>query len=196
MELLYPFPETELIELIESYPNLERVVWVQEEPRNMGARAYMRRRMAGILPERLSYDYVGRQLRAAPGEGYSAAHKREQARIVRVALDLEHDKLEPDSSAQRPIDVAEALALVALRVGHRGRDADRPEPPLQPRRGLGREPTTTSTPARRLSGATSISPRPSSIPRTTAAATCSALISDTHARQLRRPSPRTSRRRR
>jgi multifunctional 2-oxoglutarate metabolism enzyme len=103
VELLYPFPETELIELMESYPNLERVVWVQEEPRNMGPRAFMRRRMASILPERLAYDYVGRQLRAAPGEGYSAAHKREQARIVRVALDLEHDKLEPDSSAQRPL---------------------------------------------------------------------------------------------
>jgi 2-oxoglutarate dehydrogenase E1 component len=102
VELLYPFPEAELIELMESYPNLERVVWVQEEPRNMGARAFMRRRMAKILPERLSYDYVGRQLRAAPGEGYSAAHKREQARIVRVALDLEKDRLEPDLSAQRP----------------------------------------------------------------------------------------------
>ena len=35
----------------------------------MGARAFMRRRMAEILPERLSYDYVGRQLRAAPGRG-------------------------------------------------------------------------------------------------------------------------------
>jgi 2-oxoglutarate dehydrogenase E1 component len=103
VELLYPFPEAELTELMESYPNLERVVWVQEEPRNMGARAFMRRRMAGILPERLAYDYVGRQLRAAPGEGYSAAHKREQARIVRVALDLEEDRLEPDSSAQRPL---------------------------------------------------------------------------------------------
>jgi 2-oxoglutarate dehydrogenase E1 component len=102
VELLYPFPEAELVELLESYPNLERVVWVQEEPRNMGARAFMRRRMAKILPEHLSYDYVGRQLRAAPGEGYSAAHKREQARIVRVALDFEKDRLEPDSSAQRP----------------------------------------------------------------------------------------------
>jgi hypothetical protein len=59
--------------------------------------------MAKILPERLAYDYVGRQLRAAPGEGYSAAHKREQARIVRVALDFEKDRLEPDSSAQRPV---------------------------------------------------------------------------------------------
>ncbi|MEA2332103.1 MAG: hypothetical protein QOH58_2241 [Thermoleophilaceae bacterium] len=103
VELLYPFPEVELAELMESYPNLERVVWVQEEPRNMGARAFMRRRMAKILPERLSYDYVGRQLRAASGEGYSAAHKREQARIVRVALDFEKERLDPDSSAQRPV---------------------------------------------------------------------------------------------
>jgi 2-oxoglutarate dehydrogenase E1 component len=103
VELLYPFPENELRELLASYPSLERVVWVQEEPRNMGARAFMRRRMAGILPERLTYDYVGRQLRAAPGEGYSAAHKKEQARIVRVALDLEDDALERDASAQRPV---------------------------------------------------------------------------------------------
>jgi 2-oxoglutarate dehydrogenase E1 component len=103
VEQLYPFPEGELTSLMETYPRLERVVWVQEEPRNMGARAFMRRRMAGILPERLSYDYVGRQLRAAPGEGYSAAHKREQARIVRVALDLEEDRLEPDASARRPV---------------------------------------------------------------------------------------------
>ena len=102
VELLYPFPEAEIAELLESYPNLEHVAWVQEEPRNMGSRAFMRRRMAEILPERLSYDYVGRQLRAATGEGYTAAHKREQARIVRVALDLEEDRLEPDSSAQRP----------------------------------------------------------------------------------------------
>ena len=103
VELLYPFPQRELTELMESYPNLERVVWVQEEPRNMGARGYMRRRMAMILPERLSYDYVGRQLRAASGEGYTAAHKREQARIVRVALDLEQDVLDADRSAQRPL---------------------------------------------------------------------------------------------
>ena len=103
VEMLYPFPEGELEDLKGRYPNLERVAWVQEEPRNMGARAFMRRRMAKILPEDLAYDYVGRQLRAAAGEGYSAAHKREQSRIVRVALDLEEDRLEPDSSAQRPL---------------------------------------------------------------------------------------------
>jgi multifunctional 2-oxoglutarate metabolism enzyme len=103
VELLYPFPENELVQLMASYPSLKRVVWVQEEPRNMGGRAFMRRRMAKILPGGVSYDYVGRQLRAAPGEGYSAAHKKEQSRIVRVALDLERDRLERDASAQRPV---------------------------------------------------------------------------------------------
>ncbi len=103
IELLYPFPEQELGELMAGYPSLERVVWVQEEPRNMGARGFMRRRMAKILPEGVAYDYVGRQLRASPGEGYASAHKKEQARIVRVALDLERDVLEPDVSAQRPM---------------------------------------------------------------------------------------------
>src|SRR4029077_20645074 len=49
VELLYPFPEEDLVKLIERHPNLERVAWVQEEPRNMGPRAFMRRRMAKIL---------------------------------------------------------------------------------------------------------------------------------------------------
>jgi len=102
VEMLYPFPEQQLTDLMDSYPNLERVVWVQEEPRNMGPRAYMRRRMAGILPQDLHYYYVGRQLRAAQSEGYTAAHRKEQARIVRVALDLEDDVLKPDLSAERP----------------------------------------------------------------------------------------------
>ncbi|MGI8661133.1 MAG: multifunctional oxoglutarate decarboxylase/oxoglutarate dehydrogenase thiamine pyrophosphate-binding subunit/dihydrolipoyllysine-residue succinyltransferase subunit, partial [Thermoleophilaceae bacterium] len=103
VEMLYPFPDNDLTELMARYPNLQRVKWVQEEPRNMGARAFMRRRMAGILPRELSYEYVGRQLRAAPGEGYTAAHRKEQARIVSVALDLEEDRLAPDLSAGRPL---------------------------------------------------------------------------------------------
>ena len=104
MELLYPFPEEELVELIESYPNLERVVWVQEEPRNMGA-ARVHAPPDGEDPARAAVLRLRRPRSCArpPGEGYSAAHKREQARIVRVALDLEDDRLEPDSSAQRPL---------------------------------------------------------------------------------------------
>jgi 2-oxoglutarate dehydrogenase E1 component len=88
VELLYPFAENELRSLIESYPNLKRVTWVQEEPRNMGARAFMRRRLAPVLPKGMEYTYVGREFRASPGEGYAAAHRAEQRRIVEVALDV------------------------------------------------------------------------------------------------------------
>jgi len=88
VELLYPFPQAQILELIESYPNLQEVVWVQEEPRNMGARAHMFPRLMQILPERLRFGYIGRPERASPGEGYPAAHVAEQSRIVRTALDL------------------------------------------------------------------------------------------------------------
>ena len=88
LELLYPFPQAQILELIESYPNLREVVWVQEEPRNMGARAHMFPRLMQILPERLRFGYIGRPERASTGEGYPAAHVAEQARIVSTALDL------------------------------------------------------------------------------------------------------------
>jgi 2-oxoglutarate dehydrogenase E1 component len=87
VELLYPFPQGEIMQLIETYPNVEEVIWAQEEPRNMGARAFMSPRLLQILPENLSFGYVGRPERAASGEGYPVAHATEQARIVRTALD-------------------------------------------------------------------------------------------------------------
>ncbi len=88
VELLYPFPEGQIRELIETYPNLAEVVWVQEEPRNMGARAHMSPRIMQILPPHLHFGYIGRPERASPGEGYPVAHNEEQNRIIRTALDL------------------------------------------------------------------------------------------------------------
>jgi 2-oxoglutarate dehydrogenase E1 component len=88
VELLYPFPQGQILELIESYPNLREVAWVQEEPRNVGARAHMSPRLMQIMPDHLSFGYVGRPERASPGEGYPAAHIAEQNRIVATALNL------------------------------------------------------------------------------------------------------------
>jgi 2-oxoglutarate dehydrogenase E1 component len=88
VELLYPFPQAEILELVEAYPRLKEVVWVQEEPRNMGARAHMSPRLLQILPEHLQFGYVGRPERAASGEGYPVAHATEQHRIVATALDV------------------------------------------------------------------------------------------------------------
>ncbi len=89
VELLYPFPQAQILELVKRYPNLREVVWVQEEPRNMGARAFMSPRLMQILPEPLAFGYIGRPERASPGEGYPAAHVQEQNRIICTALDLE-----------------------------------------------------------------------------------------------------------
>jgi 2-oxoglutarate dehydrogenase E1 component len=89
VELLYPFPQNEILELIGRFPRLREVVWVQEEPRNMGARAYMSQRLRQILPDGLKFGYTGRPERAASGEGYPIAHAREQQRIVTTAIDLD-----------------------------------------------------------------------------------------------------------
>jgi multifunctional 2-oxoglutarate metabolism enzyme len=88
VEVLYPFPREQIVELIASYPNLKEIIWVQEEPKNMGARRFMftRNREREMLPAGVKLDYVGRPYRASTGEGYPAAHQIEQDRILREAL--------------------------------------------------------------------------------------------------------------
>jgi multifunctional 2-oxoglutarate metabolism enzyme len=87
VELLYPFPEGQILALMGRYPKLEEVVWVQEEPRNMGPRAHMFPRLMQIMPDGIGFGYIGRPERASPGEGYPAAHIAEQSRIVTTAID-------------------------------------------------------------------------------------------------------------
>jgi 2-oxoglutarate decarboxylase len=89
VELLYPFPEGQILELMGSYPNLREILWVQEEPRNMGARAHMFPRLMQIMPDEIHFGYIGRPERASPGEGYPAAHIKEQSRIVSTAINLD-----------------------------------------------------------------------------------------------------------
>ena len=86
VELLYPFARDQLAELIASYPNLKQIVWAQEEPKNMGAWSVMWRRLPELVPEGVELSYVGRPQRASPSEGYPAAHRTEQERIVLTAL--------------------------------------------------------------------------------------------------------------
>jgi 2-oxoglutarate dehydrogenase E1 component len=87
VELLYPFARNELTTLIASYPNLKKVVWAQEEPKNMGAWSVMARRLPELLPEGVEHQYVGRPQRSSPSEGYPVAHRLEQERIVLTALE-------------------------------------------------------------------------------------------------------------
>ncbi|HMI29401.1 MAG TPA: multifunctional oxoglutarate decarboxylase/oxoglutarate dehydrogenase thiamine pyrophosphate-binding subunit/dihydrolipoyllysine-residue succinyltransferase subunit, partial [Gaiellaceae bacterium] len=83
LEQLYPFPVDAYAEVVSAYPNLEEVVWAQEEPQNMGAWRTIRHRLEA---PRVPLTYAGRPWRASPSEGYPTAHLREQDRIVRAAL--------------------------------------------------------------------------------------------------------------
>jgi 2-oxoglutarate dehydrogenase E1 component len=87
LEQLYPFPVAAAAELVAAYPELEDVVWAQEEPQNMGAWRAIRHRLEEASP-RVRPRYVGRPWRASPSEGYPTAHLVEQDRIVREALGL------------------------------------------------------------------------------------------------------------
>jgi 2-oxoglutarate dehydrogenase E1 component len=83
VEQLYPFPVEAYRRLVQSYPSLAEIVWVQEEPQNMGAWRTIRHRLEEPgVPLR----FVGRPWRASPSEGYPTAHLVEQDRIVRAAL--------------------------------------------------------------------------------------------------------------
>src|SRR6059036_464245 len=85
VELLYPFPGAEIGEYARRYPNLKEIVWVQEEPRNMGARKFVLPKIRDLLPQGVTLLDVSRPERSSPAEGYPAAHKVEQDRIVATA---------------------------------------------------------------------------------------------------------------
>jgi 2-oxoglutarate dehydrogenase E1 component len=86
IEQLYSFPWPEARALLARYQNLKELVWVQEEPRNMGAWCYLEPRLAELAPPGVKVSYVGRPERASPAEGYPAAHTAEQGRIIRTAI--------------------------------------------------------------------------------------------------------------
>ena len=87
LEQLYPFPVDAYGRLVRSYPSLREVLWVQEEPQNMGAWRTIRHRLEEPLRELgVPLAYAGRPWRASTAEGYPTAHLVEQDRIARAAL--------------------------------------------------------------------------------------------------------------
>jgi 2-oxoglutarate dehydrogenase E1 component len=85
---LYPWPGEALAAIVDRYPNLEDVVWAQEEPKNMGAWSYAAPLLRVATGNMLTIRYIGRPERASPAEGYAKPHEEEQKRIVRDVLTL------------------------------------------------------------------------------------------------------------
>jgi 2-oxoglutarate dehydrogenase E1 component len=93
IEQLYPFPDTELTEILSAYKNMKSVVWCQEEPINQGAwyssQHHMKRVIKQIDPD-LQLNYVGRESSAAPASGYMSVHLEEQQKFIDQAFSFEN----------------------------------------------------------------------------------------------------------
>ena len=94
LEQLYPFPFKGIQEALKKYTKLKEIVWVQEEPKNMGAWTFVEPRLNAAAPKGLSVSYIGRKRRSSPAEGDAIAHKIEQNRIITAAItrNLEGEK--------------------------------------------------------------------------------------------------------
>ena len=86
IEQLYPRPEKELSAALQSVPADVPVIWVQEEPENMGAWPYWRQTFGERLWGRFPLAGIARPKSASPATGSSAAHKRQQQELVERAL--------------------------------------------------------------------------------------------------------------
>jgi 2-oxoglutarate dehydrogenase E1 component len=86
LELLYPFPDGAVRDLVRSYPGLRELVWLQEEPSNMKARKWAVPQLEALAPRGVEVRHVTRPERSSPAEGYPAAHRAEQDRIVGEVL--------------------------------------------------------------------------------------------------------------
>ena len=86
VEELYPWPHERIAQVVDSYPGIDEVAWVQEEPKNQGAWSFVAPRLRVSTGNALVIRFYGRAERASPAEGYPSEHAEEQARIVGDAL--------------------------------------------------------------------------------------------------------------
>ncbi|WP_372630369.1 2-oxoglutarate dehydrogenase E1 component [Cohnella sp.] len=87
VEQLYPFPKLELKAILDRFPNLSEVLWVQEEPKNMGAWGYIEPRIRELVDvAKVSVSYNGRPKRSSPASGYQQIHTFEQQFIINQTL--------------------------------------------------------------------------------------------------------------
>ena len=86
VEQLYPWPERRIGEVLARYPQAEDVVWLQEEPENMGAWPFVHGRLHRLLRDRYTLRHVSRPESASPATGSGALHALEQADILDRAV--------------------------------------------------------------------------------------------------------------
>ena len=91
VEQMYPFPKSFLTPSLNGYPNLKKIFWVQEEPKNMGAYNFIAPFIQDLIDE-LGLNkrvlYIGRPFKASPATGSPKIHTNEQQAIIDACLSL------------------------------------------------------------------------------------------------------------
>jgi 2-oxoglutarate dehydrogenase E1 component len=85
IEQLYPFPEAEVQAAIDQHPSAQEIVWVQEEPANMGAHTYIMPLLKVIAGDR-ALTSVKRSASASPATGSAKAHELEEKTLIDLAF--------------------------------------------------------------------------------------------------------------
>jgi 2-oxoglutarate dehydrogenase E1 component len=85
LDQLYPFPKNELRAELARHPNAREIVWVQEEPANMGALSYVLPRIQHYV-QNIPVRSVKRSASASPATGSAKAHELEQKTLVTLAF--------------------------------------------------------------------------------------------------------------
>ena len=96
VEQLYPFPSDSIGGIIDRYPKLREVCWVQEEPENMGAWEFARPLLESIADGKLPLRYIGRSRNSSPSEGSSTWHAANQRTIVDQVFEAKIETRELD----------------------------------------------------------------------------------------------------
>ena len=96
LEQLYPFPFEQIRAVVDRYPKLRDVCWVQEEPENMGAWEFVRPLLEQLIDGRWPLRYIGRVRNSSPSEGSSTWHAVNQKAIVEQAFDQRSETPEAD----------------------------------------------------------------------------------------------------
>jgi 2-oxoglutarate dehydrogenase complex dehydrogenase (E1) component-like enzyme len=91
VEQLYPAPMRELRGLLDGFPNADEVVWVQEEPENMGAWEFVRPLLVDLAGAR-TVRHVARPRSASPAEGSAARHASNQQMLIDKAFGEKREK--------------------------------------------------------------------------------------------------------
>jgi len=86
VEQLYPWPEDRIAEVLSRYPSAGEVVWLQEEPENMGAWSFVHARLHRLLRDSYRLRHVSRAESASPATGSAALHQLEQADLLDRAI--------------------------------------------------------------------------------------------------------------